>query len=151
MADSIHKNILDGFQDVIQALSLTGLDSDQVYVGWDVDVQKVKFPAVFVSPVGTEQLLPGTNRSEDIGYPIAVMILDRHPIDNPSNMDAAILWRESIRQAFINQRPAAVLSLAPTLVTVRYQPGLIASAAVLPGYELLVQPMAFIAVSRETR
>ena len=149
MADSVHKQVIDAFVAKAKTLSLAGLGNDQIREAWDVTPEQLtgmKLPALLFSPAGNEEDLGGTNERDDIGYPVAALFLDRHPVTDPSNMDKALLWRQKVRRAFIQQRLSGVSSV----YIVRYRSGPV--VVQVPGaYQLLTQPLTFVAVSREAR
>lgn len=113
MSDTSTKDIftrcMESAQDVIQSLSLTGLDNDKVYLRTiPRDSSGLTFPCVFVCPYGTEIHNPtgGTNLKDEIIYPVLIAYLDsgNQESGNASARQTYLLARERIAKAFRNQR-----------------------------------------------
>lgn len=71
----------------------------------------VPLPSVLVSPHGPEHMnrLQGTNRRDDVEYPVLVSIVDRDNQDPAAGrLDQYLNWREQIARAFRHQTLAAV-------------------------------------------
>lgn len=107
MADSFHGQILDAAVTALQALTLTGITSTnivQLTVPDDKDRWIPDLPGIIVAPFGTEAFARGTNKSDDIGYPVLIAILDSGNEQNTTSLDARLLWRETILDHFIHNR-----------------------------------------------
>jgi hypothetical protein len=98
----------------IQALSLTGITSSNVVgmlVGDDEsgDGPNVGgYPCIIVSPGGTETIEPVTNSRDDVAYPIVVTIISTENRAQGTNRARNLLWRQSIRRKFSQQRLAGI-------------------------------------------
>lgn len=104
-SDSIHYLLLQAIQARIIAVNLTDVGSNvlirKIPTERGQDVGTLTYPAVIVSPLGTEQLPGGTNARDDIGYPVLVSILATNNQDLTSNnLNKFLLWREQISKAF---------------------------------------------------
>lgn len=116
MADSQGRKIIERVQALIQALGLTGIDSDNVVIreaaqANDQALQTIigSLPGILLVMMDAETVnsaagFTGTNASDDIGYPVLVGIHAAKTEDTGTDDDAQRLWRETIRKAFINQR-----------------------------------------------
>jgi hypothetical protein len=103
--ESTHYQILEAVQSRIIAVNL-----DEV--GANVLIRKIPtergnddstyaYPVIMVSPMGTEQLRGGTNRRDDVGYPVLVSILAKNNQDlSETNLNKFLLWRERLSAAF---------------------------------------------------
>lgn len=114
-ADAILKQILDAVRSRIVTLALSGIADASILVRKvntfrGIGVQEaspvIAFPAIVIAPA-TSELTPstaGTNERDDIGYPVLVGIVDADEQTLTDNHNRNLLWRQQIRQAFINQR-----------------------------------------------
>ena len=108
-ADSILYQALVALQARIQTMSLSAVPGDSVKDMRDEDVliSKVAFlekrpaPSIVLYPTGAELLDPmeGTNESDDIWYPINVLIIDTDNQHLTANMRTYYKWRQDVRQA----------------------------------------------------
>ena len=108
-ADSILYQALGAIQARIQTLGLSpipgdsvrALRHDEVLIGKVAFLEKRPAPCVVVYPAGSEVLDPlaGTNESDDILYPINVLIVDTDNQHLTANMRTYYKWRQDIRQA----------------------------------------------------
>ena len=154
MADSTHKSILDAVQIGVQALDLTGIVDAAVHVGWGILENPKNFPAVFICAAGTESVVGGTNGSDDIAYPVALYFAARHPLEKLDYIDTALYARQRIRKKFISQRLLTVVPTATGVSTVhscRLEGSPILEPNILRLFQMLVTPLAFQFISRETR
>jgi hypothetical protein len=129
MAESVYESILQSVRQEILALSLPGMADDHVKI---VKVYRnlapsvvPGLPGVLIFPSGVETMTPVTNASDDIGYPVAVAMLadDRADEADETNdgdetalsadkfRDRLLYWRERIRDHFIGQRLANVITV----------------------------------------
>lgn len=131
MASSLLDQCVGAIASEINGLALTNLATAQIYQRKLPTDRGLTLPCVVVSypPGGGEQILPGTNTTEDIGYPVAVTILAA----DAGNQDLAIdtesdqyaLWRETIILHFLNQRLTGVSEI----YVCRIEPGTIMDPA----------------------
>jgi hypothetical protein len=78
---------------------LTNLEQDIAAAG-------VSYPCLLVAPFGNEQLDPskGTNVSDDITYPVVVVMSDADEQDQQKNAELYDNWQQTVREAFHNKR-----------------------------------------------
>lgn len=107
MADSVHENILEKVVSEIESLGLEDMTPSNVLVT-DVPVGEGAYyrgyPAICVSPVGNEQIVPteGNNLQDAIGYPVLISIVDGANKKQESvSRDRRLLYREKIIDHFI--------------------------------------------------
>jgi hypothetical protein len=126
---SVYKAILNSVVDAIKALDLTDIADDNVIlckVPQERETVMPGLPGVLVYPLGREMMTAtaGTNCRDDIGYPVAVMMLDAERLDQSTlepvagdattpdggtqdqdfRYDLKLYWRETIRKRFYHQR-----------------------------------------------
>lgn len=110
----------------VQALGLSGvLDANVVglTVLTDADKHVAAFPAVVVGPFGTERIAPATNLADDIGYPLAVVLIDGADNDqSTADLDTRMRWREQITDHFLRNRMTATLPAGCGLVDQQVEP-----------------------------
>jgi hypothetical protein len=106
----VHQRCLSTVQARIRALALPGLAASSVVVQklpWARAFTdgRYAFPGVIVSPLGAETMPAeaGTNRRDDVGYPVHVSIVAADNQDLTSHLAMYLLWREKIARAFRNQ------------------------------------------------
>lgn len=146
VADSTHEAILEDVAEIITNLDLPKIGSN-VYVLWGVTERDTTMPCVIVTPNGLEAEVGGTNASDYISYPVAVLIVDRMAGDFAPPIDIVAIARQKIRQALIHQRLPhcstvydCVLNPAPTI-----------DVKLAAEYQLFSSPMAFGFLSKEPR
>ncbi|MGC1272583.1 MAG: hypothetical protein WBC44_02660 [Planctomycetaceae bacterium] len=119
---SIFSQVLDATRDVIVGLGLSDMPAERIVLmptvprATDQVVQTL--PAIVLAPLGAETINHATNLSDDITYPIAVVILDsaeNKPLDATA-ADLRLTWRESILRAFHNKRMSAVTGITTQAV-----------------------------------
>jgi len=109
MSNSLHMQLLDATKTAIEGLGLTGISSSNVVV-LQVPDDKGKWlpglPGIMVAPFGRETLPAdqGTNRSDDIGYPVLIAIVDVANQAQTTNLDGRLYWREQIIDEFFHNR-----------------------------------------------
>jgi len=115
MASSIHSTLLEAAQTAVQDLNLTGIsDSNVVILQAPVDRAQwlPALPGIVIAPIGVETFGAGTNASDDIGYPVAIVILAAANQDQTTSRDARLYWRELIVNQFIENRMPVSLTNA---------------------------------------
>lgn len=141
---SILLKSMEAIKAVIQALSLTGIDSTNNILIRKVprDIEKdmppnvpavdltpaiTPLPAILIAPIGAEQSDPlaGTLYRDQINYPIQILFYDQDNNDQELNADRYYLWRESVRRKLNNSR----LSGVSEVVRVRIEPAEIVNPA----------------------
>lgn len=139
------ESILTTVQTQIQALNLSGIaDADIVVRSVPFNKDLTTFPHIVIAPFGNEEEQPGTNASDDIGYPVSVCV-----VSNPSlaetNRGTYLQWRESIRKEFINQR------LSTYAHCNRWRPLSIVEQRAWSSLGLFISGQVFVFLSREQR
>jgi hypothetical protein len=115
MASSIQVQLEEAVVTTIKGLDLSGIpDANvqrEVAIG-DDKTEKAELPCVRVSCEGRELIDPakGTNKSDDYGYPVLVVIIDKMERDplGTSPADREQYWRERVIDAFLNKRVSGV-------------------------------------------
>ncbi len=151
----------------IKALSLTGIAEANVQVikaNTERETIVPGVPGILILPFG-EELIPvdgATLRRDDIGYPVAVIMIDidrkssvteipatadEGTVDQDYNFDNKLTWRESIRKKFINQRLTSVTTVWNCIV----EPDLVVDAETLVNDNLWMSVLVLRFLSRETR
>ena len=150
-AVSTHEQIIQAVVQVIQALELVEI-GENVIGGSNPGAllkQVNGFPCVLVCKTGQETNDGGTNLSDDISYPVVVMIFSRRPPEDTSDDDNWSLWRQVIRKAFISQRLSGVSSV----YVCRYDGGEVINPDAMEAMQWarLVGTLAFRFICRELR
>lgn len=115
-SQSVHWRCLQAVASSVRGLELTGLQPSSVLVlkipaAVSLGAADVPLPSVLITPYGPEHMnrLQGTNRNDDVEYPVLVSIVDRDNQDpTAGGLDTYLNWREQIARAFRNQKLAAV-------------------------------------------
>jgi len=145
---------VDEVVEIIEGLNLTSLPSATplpVINQRLVDFQQLDvYPCVVVMAAGQETAESGTTGKDDIGYPVGIALLDRTPGEDVTLADTWTLWRQEIRNKFINQRQLNALNGFPSVYTCRWEPGQILEIKPLQ-YQKCVGSMILRFMSRETR
>jgi hypothetical protein len=113
---SVHWRCLQAVCTGVRSLGLDGLQSASVLLlkipaAVSLGAANVPLPSVLVTPYGPEHMnrLQGTNRNDDVEYPVLVSIVDRDNQDpTAGRLDQYLNWREQIARAFRNQKLPAV-------------------------------------------
>ena len=118
-ATSVHHKILDQVQTDIRGLSLDGIEDARVVI---VAVPEASpryvdgLPCIAISPIGTERIGAGTNRSDDIGYPVVVAIQakgnENLVAPGGTALDKLLYWREQIIDKYIHKRVSSITGSA---------------------------------------
>lgn len=104
--DAVLEQCLEAIQARIQGMSLSGIANSSVVIQKVPSDRNVTRPAIVIGPVGGETvaLTSGSNRRDDVGYPVFVGIIAADNQDQDTNRGRNLLWREKIRRAFHAQR-----------------------------------------------
>jgi hypothetical protein len=114
---SLHYQCLTTTQDEIRGLDLTGIVDDDVRVlsvpttrSADVATsgRKVKYPCIFLAPFGTEELPEAETSTNDLVFPVLVVILDAANQEQTKNLDRWLQWRQDIFDHFHENAFAAI-------------------------------------------
>jgi hypothetical protein len=145
---AVHEDIIQAAKTVCLALHLPQIDQN-VYDQDSYAKALIQYPCLLLMGNGTEQVLGGTNLSDDIGYPVAVFFFDRRAPEDGSNKRVWKQWRQAVRNAFIMQRLAGVDLVYKTL----WEPGAIIDPAAMKAveYQAMVGSMTLRFVTRELR
>lgn len=100
MSDSNFMKAMEGVRDEIIALALTGLLDSRVAVRRLPHDGEHYFPGITVHPL-PEIYHTGTNERESVGYGIGVTIVVNNENDSDYLLDRLLLWRQQIRQYFV--------------------------------------------------
>ena len=101
MTDSIFMQAMEAIRDRIRLLALTGLSDDRVQVRrMPHDAGGTYFPGITVHPV-TETYESGTNMRENVGLGCGITMCVNCDDDSDFLLDRLLLWRETIRQHFV--------------------------------------------------
>ena len=90
-------------QDIIKALALEDIPEDEVRVRKLPHDGEVYYRGITIHPV-EERSIHGTNEREDVGYGIAVTMVQNNDDDMVRNLDRMLTWREAIRKKFVEDR-----------------------------------------------
>lgn len=149
LQNSIHYNCLLAIQLLIQTLNLSG--SPPVKIRWmprsadQIDAT----PAINVCPMGKELQLGLLNKTDDIGYPCAVLIFDNLNGNYEANLNRDLLWREKIFRALVHQPLALVGS--PPAITVDAVTDLVLDKSLFTDNYMVGSGIAYFPRSRQTR
>lgn len=127
--DAIHKQCLDGVKARLGLMTLLGISTANIIVR-QVPLEKgigsgenFAFPAILIAPPPDAGLaMPfneGTNRRDDVQYPVVVGVLDALTTDKDvltANQNRNYLWQQQIVRAFRNQRLTGVDEIYKTVV-----------------------------------
>jgi len=77
-----------------------------------------------VSPMGTEQLRGGTNKRDDIAYPVMISVLAKNNQDlTETNLNKYLHWRELISSAFRGDQQLVLAASAVSVHKTNVEPG----------------------------
>ena len=157
MADSILGQILVEFRDAIRAdIALTGIEPEHILimpVPTDAESAPSSMPFIAISSFLPESFPnPGTNVSDDYGYPISVFIVDSKSTVAKSfeDLDRRFLWREAILDHFINSK-VTIAATGTVQYDIKIDPTPIVDTVAWFAKKLFVSPMTFRAKTRVTR
>jgi len=141
MADSRHMKILEEIQSEIRGLDLKEIKDENVTIMTvpETGERNIKgYPGVLLGPFGIENLQgQGTNASEDIGYPCAVILVDKRPTTSEEPLDKWLKWREDIVDHFIHNRQLFTTILS-SVHDITWEPSSIAETAAWFGKQKFV-------------
>ena len=121
MADSVYMQILEAVQSELKTLALSGITDQDIIllkVLTDRDSMLPTLPGIIIAPFGaqTSNATSGTNIRDEIGYPVAVVTLQKGNQDQLANFDRSLNWNRLIRRHFIHQRLTGVIEVNRTTV-----------------------------------
>lgn len=167
---AVYYAIMTAVQSALRDLSLTDIDSSNIRIAKVHSERETVFPdlpGILIMPLGAESIVAtsGTNASDDIGYPVAVIVFDQDRQQSDTGLPAEavegtqdqefryeqkLIWREKIRKQFINQR----LTLTGPSVNVNrctVEPGEVVRSDDWLENNIWVSSMVFRFWTRETR
>jgi hypothetical protein len=159
---STHYACLYGIQADIQGLNLTGLTpggnplpSSQVIVRKLPSDRNLTLPCVLVTLVPMpESEEPGTNVSDDYGYPSMATIVTANNQDLTVE-DVELYWRQLIRGVFNHKKPAGIAAQLAALgvpyKTTRWEPAPVLDLPLFKDQNLFVSAAVIRVVTRELR
>lgn len=107
MANSIFMAIMEQVRDDIRALSLTGLETYEIQVRrLPHDAKGAWCRGVTIHPL-KEGFFSGSNEREDVGYGVGIAMVQNNDNDDYRKLDRLLLWREKIRQKFVEDSSMA--------------------------------------------
>lgn len=107
----------------------------------------VEFPCILLTHEGNRESQDGTTTGkDDIGYPVNVLVCDRHGADFVTKRKTWMKWRQQVFRALRNQRLAGVTES----LIVRMEP-LTMFDPKLPSYQHVILGFVARCVCRETR
>jgi hypothetical protein len=110
MATSVFQQVIAAVVAGIQALDLTDiLDANVIDLDHNskIEEQLPSLPGIIVLPI-TDNIADGggTNAKDDVEYVVGIGIFSENvgPTTSAANKDRHMLWRQRIRDAFVNKR-----------------------------------------------
>lgn len=125
-ASAVYKRIIDvviaELQTLATAGSLPGLDATKIARQDAIFISNLPFdlPGIVVAPGAQEEDKGGTNERDDLGYPVAVVIVDSKWAKDPDPTSTDIdylLIRERVRRHFQHRRLSLLSSSVPECYT----------------------------------
>lgn len=101
--EAVWEQVLVGVHEKIVDLAISGISSSKIVIRkvpttTDASLTSPKFPAIIVAPYRSETITPATNLREDIRYPVLVAIVAEDAVNQTSNRETYLKWREDIRR-----------------------------------------------------
>lgn len=136
----------DAVKAVVESLPLSG--SRGVVEKPYPDAANADFPVVWVTADGVREAIePGLNATNDIGYPVRVLIVDRHELRDKAKLrERYEPWRALIIAAFLNRRLPGVVESIQCLA----EPLQVLDPN-LPQYQFVVSGVVIRCLTRTTR
>jgi len=132
MSDSIFHSCMESIRQIILDQNLTDIAPTNVLIlkrlrDLQTDLPITPYPCILIGPMGSEALNPlgGTNRHDDVVYPIRIVMVALDSQNQFNNFDRNLLWRETIRRKINNKRLPGV----DTCLRATVKPGSIVDAA----------------------
>lgn len=123
--ESIHMQVMEHIQAEIVSLNLVNIPVGGVLVQKRLSDQEKyllpppnNYPVILIAP--TDETLDkngGTNRDNDIGYPVTITMLDADHQDQALHFDRNLLWRQRIIDKLHNRRAAGIPVVRRLVVT----------------------------------
>lgn len=147
--NSIYRDILEAVKTKITALGLAGINAANVRVRKLDRMRGLGAPFVVVSPV-SDSRQSATNRSDAVGYGVAIVVGDTSNQDLEANLDTLLGHRDKIAKAF---RPVVGQSILPGAASVYdsvFESGFVVSPVAFDG-QYDVQAFTIRFFTREVR
>lgn len=156
MPASVHEVLLDAVGAILEGLNLEQSPGNPLTVYRRTSLadvalgQNITFPACVYGPDGMEASQDADTRDEVWGYPVAVRLLARLPLEEPAFTPLLLSWRRQVRDALQRKRldvayaglvevPEVILSPSPV------------SEPEAAAYQLLSSKLSFVVWAVETR
>lgn len=120
---SVYERILDAVEEQIYTLANAGslpnfeATSRTVLQQPKANLAIAAYPAIFLTPSGVEQKLPGNNARDDWGRPVLLSIYHEGTISGTDVVPRVALWRERLIRHFHRQRLSGVSEVYDTEVS----------------------------------
>lgn len=148
MSNSIFMGVMEAIRDAIRTLELADITSDEVAVRrLPYDSQNHWYRGVTIHPV-PEEYDEGTNEREAIGYGCGIAMVQNNDNDSDYKLDQLLLWREKIRQYFVEN---SSISGEGTVFTLKVEHGYVIDFNVLPERNYDLSRLVIRAYSLEER
>jgi hypothetical protein len=147
MSTSLFMLIMEAVRDKIQGLDLSGLPDNRVAVRRLPHDGEVYYAGITVHPIG-ETYGQGTNSRELPAYGVAITMVSNVDNDKDYNLDRILLWRETIRRAFVED---SSLTGCATVCTIKIEHGKVIDESILIGKNYDVSTIVARVYSLETR
>ena len=143
MPDAIHYAAMQAIKTRIDALAL-GVTSE---ICWLPRHKQGDPTLIAICPVNAESFPGVMTSTDDIGLPIAVVVMDPSNQDRTLNINRNLLWREQILSALRYQR----LDGVPEVYMLVPEPALIVDPGRFDDANLTFSPLFFRAMTRTVR
>lgn len=109
-AQSVMDRVLTAVVQQIQALNLSGIQSINIVRKWLRRKLETagQVPQIQVVPVDGESFPGMLTAVDDVGYPVAIIAIDKQNQDYTANLTRNLLWRQQLLRAFRFQRLSGV-------------------------------------------
>lgn len=119
-AQSIHERLIQAVKARLLLLTFSGLSSASIVdrmIAVDLKEHRPALPAILIGIVGKESFTSGgTNRRDEVDYPVGVMILAADNVNMQTNRPTYLKWREQIIRSLQNFRPSTVSECNKTYI-----------------------------------
>ena len=157
MADSILGQILVAVRDALRDdVTLTGIENEHILlqtVPQNVASAPAAMPFISVSSFLAESFPnPGTNVSDDYGYPVSIFIIDKKETVQKDfdAFDRRLVWRENILDHFIHNK-VTITATGTVQYTITIDPSAVVDLSAWFDKSLFVSPINLRVVTRVTR
>lgn len=142
----IYDRIIDAVAESVRRLKLADIPDGHVHTKRLITDRDIVLPAVVVAFFGPESTPGGTNKRDDVGYPVAVAVVK--PGNQAMNYEEGDFGeRGRIAKYFRQSR----LSGVPEIYTCVWEPGPIVDLSLFRDHNLFVSSLTLRFLSREVR